>query len=331
MVKTGDHGDNNGCTLTRFDPNVAKQAYDSSQTRAQEGIVNKETRRPKSGERTKDNPVSLFAKLQEIEPAFGLNPENRFEKEIAEGESAVPALLAHLKSGDADVRLEAAEALGNLGDFRAVEPLRELLQDPDGEVRTACAVSLFRIGDEHLFPEVVKALRHEDPRVVIGAAVVLGRLGDRRVVPNLVEAFKTENMEMGAAVAWALGQCGDPACLPWLITALEQGFATANVCEALGRIGDPKAVPALLKALSFTSDDTRAYAARAIGMIQVSNQAPAMGHLARAAQLSTEKSVSMLRRLLKDRSRKVRLCAAIALYEFGEKAGGRAVAQEFAD
>lgn len=226
-----------------------------------------------------------------------------------------------LQSVDAEVRADAAEALGHLGDTRALRPLQGMLVDPDGEVRSHAAVALIRVGDDVLLPEVVKSLRHPDPRIVVGAAVALGRLRDVRTVPNLVEAFKTKDVEVGAAVAWALGQCGDAAALPWLITAVEQGFAAANACEALGRIGDPRAQAALISALGAVADDVRAYAARALGLLRPPE--PRGGLATRTAQLSTQRAVGPLRALLRDRSRKVRLCAALSLYELGEKSVGR--------
>jgi alpha/beta superfamily hydrolase len=210
--------------------------------------------------------ADVFARLQEIDPAFSTAPENRFSDAVAKGAGAVPELLRSLEDDDPETRADAAEALGLIGDSSALAALKEHMGDPDADVRVNVAVALIRIGDDALFPEVVKALRHEDPRVVVGAAIALGRLADRRVVPNLVEAFKTDNVEVGAAVAWALGQCGDAAALPWLMTAVEQGFAVANACEALGRIGDPKAQPVLIAAFSSAADDVRAYAARAVGL-----------------------------------------------------------------
>lgn len=268
--------------------------------------------------------ADVLTRLRELDAAFVAAPENRFAAEMARGKAGALEVLAHLADPDPAVRTDAAEALGVVGDTRALGPLRERLTDDDHEVRTAAAVALIRIGDAQLFPEVVRSLRHEDPRVVIGAAVALGRLGDKRVVPNLVEAFKTEDAEVGAAVAWALGQCGDPAALPWLITAVEQGFAVANACEALGRIGDPRAQPALLEALEYASDDVRAYAARALGLLQHGDTAGSR----RAGLMSENKPVLALKGLLKDRSRKVRLCAAISLYELGERLGGEALVDE---
>lgn len=263
-------------------------------------------------------PVALLEQTERLFPQARPNPFL--------GDGSVVAvtfeeLTFALRSNDADVRAEAAEALGHLGDTRALRPLRGLLVDSDGEVRAHAAVAMIRVGDEVLLPEVVKALRHLDPRVVVGAAVALGRLRDLRTVPNLVEAFKTTNVEVGAAVAWALGQCGDAAALPWLMTAVEQGFAAANACEALGRIGDHRAQAVLISALGAVADDVRAYAARALGLLRPPE--PRGGVAARTAQLHSQRAVGPLRALLRDRSRKVRLCAALSLYELGEKSVGR--------
>lgn len=271
--------------------------------------------------------ADVLGRLEQIDPELGPPRANRFAAEIDAGAAAVEPLLARLQEDDPDVRADAAEALGRMKDRRALSPLRALLSDPDGEVRTNAAVALVRIGDEQLFPEVVKALRHADPRVVVGAAVTLGRLGDRRVVPNLVEAFKTENVEVGAAVAWALGQCGDRAALPWLITAVDQGFAVANACEALGRIGDPLAQATLHAALANPSDEVRAYAARALGQLRFR-----AGSAPRAEDddgvAPDPRVIPALKGLLKDRSRKVRLCAAISLYELGEALGAASLLDE---
>ncbi|MBL93091.1 MAG: hypothetical protein CMH56_14920 [Myxococcales bacterium] len=266
--------------------------------------------------------------LKKIDPSWRAPQANQFAEAVSKGSDAVLTLLQVMKEGDASQRSDAAEALGLIGDTRALAPLRAHLQDSDAGVRVNVAVALIRVGDAGLFPEIVKALRHEDSKVVVGAALALGRLGDKRVVPNLVEAFKTENFEVGAAVAWALGQCKDPAALPWLITAVEQGFAVANACEALGRIGDIRAKQILLRALSYSAADVRAYAARALAMLAwptAQNLGPAA---MRSGSMEQDKVHKALKRLLKDRSAKVRLCASLALYELGEKSAGHQVVRE---
>lgn len=271
----------------------------------------------------------VIQRLREIDPSFAAPVENRFAGHVVRGKSATDELCAQLQSTDGGVRTDAAEALGIIGDTRALRNLKALLQDPVAEVRLSAAIALIKVGDEALFPEIVKGLRAGDPNVVIGAALALGRLADRRVVPNLVEAFKNTDARVGAAVAWALGQCGDPACLPWLTTALEQNFAAPAACEALGRLGDPKAQPALIRALESGDEDTRAYAARALGMLKAASMGGGLG--ARASALNESKAVPALKKLLKDASKKVRLCASIALYELGDKSGGRQLVRELAE
>jgi HEAT repeat protein len=277
---------------------------------------------------TRDADIVL-QRLRDIDPNFSAPPLNRFAALVVKGKAATDGLCKELAHPDPAVRVDAAQALGLLGDTRALRPLKERLGDPEQQVRLAAALALIKVGEETLFPEIVKGLRAGDPNVVIGAALALGRLADRRVVPNLVEAFKTKDPRIGSAVAWALGQCGDVACLPWLTTAVQQNFAAAAACEALGRLGDARAQPALLQALDSKDDDTRAYGARALGMLKGGSGPSAVG--ARATTLAEGKAVPALKKLLTDSSKKVRLCASIALYELGEKSGGRHLVRELAE
>jgi HEAT repeat protein len=213
-------------------------------------------------------------------------------------------LLAHIDDRDARVRRDAVQALGLLGDLRAVTKIRVLLKDPVKDVRIEAALALIRLGEDGLYSNLLSALKHPTRQIVIGAALTLGRLGDRRATQHLVDAFKTNDQEIGAAVAWALGQCRDSFALPWLMAAVEHDFACAKACEALGNIGDEKAQGVLSRALESTCEDVRAYAARALSLLRFDK-----------TEMAVPKVVFALERLLKDTSRKVRLCAALSLHK----------------
>src|SRR5262249_38600469 len=64
------------------------------------------------------------------------------------GESAVPALIALLKSEHSSARAEAAETLGHMGPpaKAAVPALLEASRDPDSQVRAASETALALIG-----------------------------------------------------------------------------------------------------------------------------------------------------------------------------------------
>ncbi len=79
----------------------------------------------------------------------GAHPESREEAAEAMGEirdpKAVDPLIGALKDRDHEVREEAAESLGKIGDKRATEPLNALLGDPDPKVRRAAEGALSRL------------------------------------------------------------------------------------------------------------------------------------------------------------------------------------------
>ena len=74
------------------------------------------------------------------------------------GKAAVPALVVTLNyqgRNSSSVRGGAAEALGKIGDARAVEPLIQALKDKDDDVRRNAAEALGKIGDVRATEETI--------------------------------------------------------------------------------------------------------------------------------------------------------------------------------
>src|SRR5664280_1165637 len=98
---------------------------------------------------------------------------------------AVDPLIAALKSGGWGMRTAAAGALGQIG-APAVEPLVAALTDRAGDVRTAAARALAQIGDARAVEPLVAALTDRDGDVRTAAAGALGQIGDAGAVEPLV-------------------------------------------------------------------------------------------------------------------------------------------------
>ncbi|RMF83541.1 MAG: NACHT domain-containing protein, partial [Nitrospirae bacterium] len=90
-----------------------------------------------------------------------------------------------------DVR-RAAEALGKLGDPRAVEPLLQALGDESRGVRRAAAEALGKLGDPRAVEPLLQALGDRYSDVRLAAAEALGKLGDPRAVEPLLQALRDE-------------------------------------------------------------------------------------------------------------------------------------------
>ena len=96
-------------------------------------------------------------------------------------------LIACLKDKDVD-RAFAAEALGKLGDKRAVEPLIACLKD-NAVDRSCAAEALGKLGDKRAVEPLIASLKDEDERVRREAAEALGRLGDKQAAGPLIAAL----------------------------------------------------------------------------------------------------------------------------------------------
>jgi len=184
-------------------------------------------------------------------------------------EGAFEDVIHALHSSDEEVREEAARALGELGDTRAVEPLIALLRDENRYVRREAAKSLGKIGDERAIVPLIEALKDEDRYGREGAAEGLGDMGER-AFPHLVAAMKNPDwhVRMGAAIALRL--VGDKKAIPVLIEAMrdENRFVRREAIKSLGRIGDESVIDTLVAALK---DPDRSVRLRAVNALSKCN------------------------------------------------------------
>lgn len=184
-------------------------------------------------------------------------------------EGAFDDVLQALHSQDEEMREEAARALGELGDHRAVDPLIELLSDDNRYVRREAAKSLGKIGDGRAIPPLIVALKDEDRYGREGAAEGLGEMGDN-AFPSLAEAMMDDDWHVRMGAAIALRIIGNRDALPVLIGAMqdENRFVRREVIKSLGRIGDHSVVDTLISALK---DPDRSVRLRAVSALSKCN------------------------------------------------------------
>jgi len=76
------------------------------------------------------------------------------------------------------------------------EHYRELLADPDSTSRWRGAEALGRLGDLRAVDDLIGALQDEDLMVRKKAVWALGTLGDSRAIPPLRALYRTEGPEI---------------------------------------------------------------------------------------------------------------------------------------
>jgi len=80
------------------------------------------------------------------------------------------------------VRSRAADALGKIGDEKAIPGLLKLLEDSESDVRSRAADALGKIGDEKAIPGLLKLVEHSESSVRWMAAYALGNIGDEKAI-----------------------------------------------------------------------------------------------------------------------------------------------------
>jgi formylglycine-generating enzyme required for sulfatase activity len=199
------------------------------------------------------------------------------------GKKAVKLLLLALE-GEGDIVPQAAMAhLAKIGDMRAYDSFVALLQDKDWSNRKEAASALGNIGDERAIDPLIWVLKSDrDYNVRKAASEALDSLGWQpanetdRVYQTITQfpkddkqwedvarnsgtaafepfafALKDENYLIRHAAIRALGQIEDDRVVGLMIEALkdDDGLVRMIAAQELGRIGDKRAAEPLLDAL----------------------------------------------------------------------------------
>ena len=181
--------------------------------------------------------------------------------------AAVPALLDMLKNGTDETRVWVANALGQIGDRRAILPLIEALStDPYKEVQALAAIALGNMrarGENGSAVIALTAALSYDDTTATNAAEALGKIGvsTEETVQKLtliaMEKQMRETLRIAALTAlWRLKPDAATQSMLLLVFSDETSpVLRANAVKVLSRIQDPQTVPILVWMLSTQFDE----------------------------------------------------------------------------
>ncbi|HZW32602.1 MAG TPA: PVC-type heme-binding CxxCH protein, partial [Isosphaeraceae bacterium] len=135
-------------------------------------------------------------------------------------EASVPLIQA-LKSPVADVRAQAARALGERTVPMAREPLLTLLKDREPSVRLQAVIALGRIGLSASIPALLPVLADDDAFIAYSAREALRRIHDW---PRAVQGLNSPNPKIRAGVLLALERVYDDAAVLALVRCVLGGL-----------------------------------------------------------------------------------------------------------
>jgi len=117
---------------------------------------------------------------------------------------AVPKLAERFEDPDPRVRARAARSAGKIGDSRATTPLENVLSDPKAAVRREAADALGNIGNRQALQALLPLYEDDDERVRRIAVGAFGNFGNDRPVDYLIEALSDDSAAVRRTAVYSL-------------------------------------------------------------------------------------------------------------------------------
>jgi HEAT repeat protein len=214
--------------------------------------------------------------------------------------SATTALVNKL--ADKSLAIEVANALGELGDPRAVDGLLKLIGNRDASIRQAAVAALNSIIPSSMSQRIIPLLHDLDPNVRESAVKIAGYFGYAETAGALVELSGDPNERVRCAAIEHLPFVEDERAFEVLANSLkaEAPNVRAAAARALGNLDGQHVVAQLIAGLVDEDVWVRYFSARSLGRYR------------------DERSVDALERVIeKDGFNHVRIAALDSLGQIG--------------
>lgn len=180
---------------------------------------------------------------------------------------AIMALLASVRENHHNLAvLNSALQVLAMSDVDTLSPLVEFLQDEDADLRIQAALALGEQRDARAVPALVGALEDEDVNVRYHAVEALGKLRAAEAADALAGVAETRDFFLAFPALDALRQLGDARVVPRVLPLLEDELLREAAAELLGELGDEEAVAPLAELLNVPNAPTLS-AARALAAL----------------------------------------------------------------
>lgn len=178
---------------------------------------------------------------------------------------AAPLVAEMLSDSDPGVRREAIDSFADWGHREAAPLISRMLNDPDANVRREAIVALGTLGASEAAAEIAQLLSDSSDRVREQAADALGRLKAGQGTAALLQALSDSNDEVRGEAIASLGEIGAVQALPYLrdMYNRDPGRHRIRLVTALRSLGDAEPFRQEVQRLSqvaLSGDDARARA-----------------------------------------------------------------------
>lgn len=177
---------------------------------------------------------------------------------IGDMRAVKPLILAMNEDVDDEVRWKSTWALGKIGDYSAVDELINALNSDSWTVRENAAKALGNMKVEEAVDPLIKTLEDKEWRVRKYAVIALGEIGDKKAVESLLKTLKDEDADVARKTVDALGKMGNDSFQPLMdLFNGKDWFIRSKAAEVLGNIGDRRAVQPFIDTLNYKRKDDR--------------------------------------------------------------------------
>ena len=160
------------------------------------------------------------------------------------------ALVSALRDGHRNFSvLSSALQLLSLTGIDLTASLIDLLEHPDADLRTQAALALGTQSGPAAVDALLRALDDEDANVRFHAIDALGKLRPPAAVERLARIAESRDFFLAFPALEALSHINDPGVAARLVPLLADELVGDQAAEVLGQIGDEDAIPPLVAAL----------------------------------------------------------------------------------